>query len=43
MEYHRLDTQSLGFPETESESDIHLMKELLAPEQAEVTMMLTYL
>jgi electron transport complex protein RnfB len=37
-----LDTQTLGFPETESGSDIRLLKELFTPEQAEVTMMLTY-
>ena len=37
-----LDTQTLGFPATESGSDIRLLKELFTPEQSEVAMMLSY-
>jgi electron transport complex protein RnfB len=37
-----LDKQTIGFPETKSGSDIALLKQLFAPEQAEITMMLTY-
>jgi hypothetical protein len=37
-----LDKQTIGFPETESGSDIALLKQLFAPEQAEISMMLTY-
>lgn len=37
-----LDKQTIGFPETQSGSDIALLKQLFTPEQAEITMMLTY-
>jgi electron transport complex protein RnfB len=37
-----LDKQTIGFPETQSGSDIALLKQLFPPEQAEITMMLTY-
>jgi NAD-dependent dihydropyrimidine dehydrogenase PreA subunit len=37
-----LDEQTVGFPATESGSDIQLLKQLFPPEQAKVTMMLTY-
>ena len=37
-----LDRQTIGFPETKSGSDIALLKQLFTPEQAEITMMLTY-
>ena len=37
-----LDNQTIGFPKTESGSDIRLLKELFSPEQAEIAMMLTY-
>ena len=37
-----LDKQTIGFPETKSGSDIALLKQLFSPEQAEITMMLSY-
>jgi hypothetical protein len=37
-----LDKQTVGFPATPSGSDIVLLKQLFAPAQAEVAMMLTY-
>jgi electron transport complex protein RnfB len=37
-----LDKQTIGFPETQSGSDIALLKQLFTPEQAEITIMLTY-
>jgi Na+-translocating ferredoxin:NAD+ oxidoreductase subunit B len=37
-----LDKQTIGFPATESGSDINLLKQLFTPVQAEVAMMLTY-
>jgi electron transport complex protein RnfB len=37
-----LDKQTIGFPETQSGSDIALLKQLFTPEQAEVVMLLTY-
>lgn len=37
-----LDEQTIGFPATESGSDIRLLKQLFPPEQAKMTMMLTY-
>lgn len=37
-----LDVQTVGFPATESGSDIRLLKSLFSPEQAEVVAMLTY-
>jgi len=37
-----LDEQTLGYPQTESGSDIRLLKELFYPEQAEMAMLLTY-
>lgn len=37
-----LDTQTIGFPETKTGSDINLLKQLFTPKQAEITMMLTY-
>lgn len=37
-----LDAQTIGFPETPTGSDIALLKQLFTPEQAEVTMLLTY-
>ncbi len=37
-----LDEQTVGFPATESGSDIRLLKALFPPDQAEMAMMLTY-
>ena len=37
-----LDKQTVGFPATKSGSDIRLLKQLFPPEQAKMTMMLTY-
>jgi len=37
-----LDEQTIGFPATESGSDIRLLKQLFPPRQAEMTMLLTY-
>lgn len=37
-----LDEQTLGFPETQSGSDIALLQQLFTPAQAEIAMMLTY-
>lgn len=37
-----LDEQTVGFPATESGSDIRLLKSLFSPEQAEMVTMLTY-
>ena len=37
-----LDEQTLGFPKTESGSDVRLLKTLFQPEQAEMAMLLTY-
>ncbi len=37
-----LDKQTIGFPETKSGSDIALLKGLFTPDQARITMMLTY-
>lgn len=37
-----LDKQTIGFPETQSGSDMALLRQLFTPEQAEVTMVLTY-
>jgi NAD-dependent dihydropyrimidine dehydrogenase PreA subunit len=37
-----LDKQTIGFPATDSGSDIALLKQLFTPTQAEITMMLTY-
>lgn len=37
-----LDKETIGFPKTPSGSDIELLKQLFTPEQAEVTMLLTY-
>ena len=37
-----LDKQTLGFPKTESGSDIRLLKQLFKPKQAEMAMLLTY-
>jgi len=37
-----LDRQTIGFPETKSGSDIDLLRQIFRPEDAEMTMMLTY-
>jgi len=37
-----LDNETIGFPKTPSGSDIELLKQLFTPEQAKVTMLLTY-
>jgi electron transport complex protein RnfB len=37
-----LDKETIGFPETPSGSDISVLKQLFTPEQAEITMLLTY-
>ncbi len=37
-----LDKQTIGFPETQSGSDIALLRQLFTPEQAEIVMLLTY-
>ena len=37
-----LDKQTIGFPATNSGSDIRLLKQLFKPDQAEMAMMLTY-
>ena len=37
-----LDKQTIGFPKTESGSDIALLKQLFTPAQAEVVLLLTY-
>jgi Na+-translocating ferredoxin:NAD+ oxidoreductase subunit B len=37
-----LNKETLGFPETPSGSDIRVLKQLFTPEQAEITMLLTY-
>jgi len=37
-----LDKQTIGFPSTESESDIRLLKQLFPPDEAEMAMLLTY-
>ncbi len=37
-----LDEQTVGFPATDSGSDIRLLKQLFPPEQAKMAMMLTY-
>jgi electron transport complex protein RnfB len=37
-----LDKETIGFPETPSGSDIRVLRELFTPEQAEITMLLTY-
>ena len=37
-----LDEQTLGFPETQSGSDIDLLRQLFTPAQAEIAMMLRY-
>ena len=37
-----LDEQTIGFPATESGSDIRLLKQLFQPEEAETAMLLTY-
>jgi NAD-dependent dihydropyrimidine dehydrogenase PreA subunit len=37
-----LDDQTIGFPATDSGSDIRLLKQLFPPEQAKMAMMLTY-
>ena len=37
-----LDEQTLGFPKTESGSDIRLLMQLFHPEQAEIATLLTY-
>lgn len=37
-----LDKQTLGFPRTDSGSDIRLLRELFSPDQAEIAMLLTY-
>ena len=37
-----LDEQTLGFPKTDSGSDIRLLKQLFHPDQAEMAMLLTY-
>ena len=37
-----LDEQTIGFPSTESGSDIRLLKQLFDPEEAETATLLTY-
>lgn len=37
-----LDKQTIGFPETQSGSDIDLLRQLFTPEQAGIVMLLTY-
>ncbi len=37
-----LDRQTIGFPETKSGLDIELLRQIFSPEDAEITMMLTY-
>jgi Na+-translocating ferredoxin:NAD+ oxidoreductase subunit B len=37
-----LNKETLGFPETSSGSEIRVLKQLFTPEQAEITMLLTY-